>query len=355
MKILVFNFGSTSSKIAVFEDSKEMFSKTINHDQEFLKAHKIPAEQLDGRMADVMAALKENNFNLHEFDAICSRAGLIRPVEAGTYLINEQCVADAKDMSIGGIQPHGLALVIASELSKEYGIPAYFCDPVSTDEMLDIAKVSGYAPMKRASRFHALNHKAVARRCANDIGKAYEELNLIGIHLGGGTSLAAHSKGRCIDICDCSEDGNFSMDRPGGLPLLSVVDMCYSGEYEKQEVKRIFKQDAGMFSYVGTKDMRDVTARVEAGDKEAELAFKAFAYQIGKCTGAMAAVLKYDVDGIFITGGIAHGKKMVEEITQYIEKIAPIYVYPGENEMEALALGALRVLTGETEAKVYTK
>ena len=354
MKILVFNFGSTSSKVAVFEDEKEVFTKTINHDQDFLAEHKIPIEQFDVRKADIFKALKENGFEISEFDAVCSRAGVIRSVASGTYIINDQCIADAKDMEYGGTQPHGLALIIADDIAKEYGIPAYFCDPVSTDELSDVARVTGYGPVKRVSRFHALNHKAVARQCAADLGKKYEEVNLVGLHLGGGTSLAAHEKGKCIDITDCSSDGPFSMDRPGCLPLGDIINLCYSGEYDKKGIKLFFKQDTGVYSLVGTKDMREVTARMQAGDKDCEMAFKAFAYNHAKYAGAMAAVLKYDVDAIYITGGIAHGELMINEIKSYIEKIAPIYVYPGENEMKSLAEGALRVLRGEEEAKIYT-
>ncbi|MDD5822873.1 MAG: butyrate kinase [Firmicutes bacterium] len=353
MKILVFNFGSTSSKVAVYEDSNELFAKTINHDQSLLEEHKVPIEQYDVRKADIFAALDENGFKFEDFDAVCSRAGLIRSVESGTYRINEQCVADAKDFEYGGMQPHGLALIIADSIAKEYGIPAFFCDPVSTDEMTDLAKTTGYAPMKRISRFHALNHKAVARQCAADIGKPYEDLNLVGLHLGGGTSVVAHDHGRVVDLTDCSEDGPFSMDRPGALPLAQVIEMCYESGMSKKELRTLFKRDAGVYSLCGTRDMREVEARMNEGDKDAEMAFKAFAYNHAKYTGAMAAVLKFKVDGIYITGGIANGKRMVEEISQYIEGIAPIYVYPGENEMQSLAEGALRVLRGEAEAKEY--
>lgn len=354
MKILVFNFGSTSSKIAVYEDHDEVFSKTINHDQEFLAAHKIPIEQFELREGDIFKALEENNLELKDFDAVCSRAGLIRSVESGTYRINNQCVEDAKDLNYGGMQPHGLALLIANDISKEYGIPAFFCDPVSTDEMTEVAKVTGYAPIKRKSRFHALNQKAIARKCAADMGKAYEDVNLIGVHLGGGTSVAAHDHGKCVDITDCSVDGPFSMDRPGCLPIDEVINLCFSGEYDKTSLKRLFKMDAGMYSYTGTKDMREVKARMEAGDEACRLAFEAFCYEHCKYVGAMAAVLKFKVDGIFLTGGIAHGQEVVDEFKKYVGAIAPIYVYAGENEMQSLADGALRVLNGEEEAKEYT-
>ena len=206
--------------------------------------------------------------------------------------------------------------------------------------------------MERISRFHALNHKAVARKCAKEIGKPYEELNLIGIHLGGGTSVAAHEKGRCIEIHDCSEEGAFSMDRGGHLPTNQLVDYCFKiGNIS--DVKFALKREAGVVSYLGTTDMRDVEAMVDSGNEEAALIFDAFAYQHAKCVGEMAAAMCFDVDGIFITGGIAYSDKMVKKLSHYIEKLAPIYVFPGEEEMQSLAEGALRVLNGETEAGTY--
>ena len=253
---------------------------------------------------------------------------------------------------MGGRQPHGLGMLIASEISKEYGIPAYFCDPVSTDEFTDVARVSGFKGMERISRFHALNHKAVARKCADTIGKPYEELNLIGIHLGGGTSVAAHERGRCVEIHDCSEEGAFSMDRAGHLPTNQLIDYCFSGR-SAEDIKYTFKREAGVFSYLGTSDMREVEDKATAGDKEASLIFDAFAYQHAKCVGEMAAAMRFKVDAIFITGGIAYSERMVDKIRYYVDTLAPVYVFPGEEEMKSLAQGALRVLKGETEAKKY--
>lgn len=352
MLILILNLGSTSSKVAVYEDDCELFSETVRHDAKLLAETKMPIDQLPFRKENIFDALENAGYDLSDFDAVCSRGGLLKPVESGTYIINEDALKDAQDVNLGGRQPHGLGMLIASEISKEYGIPAYFCDPVSTDELNDVARVSGFKGMERISRFHALNHKAVARRCAETIGKPYEELNLIGIHLGGGTSVAAHEKGRCVEIHDCSEEGAFSMDRAGHLPTNQLIDYCFSGR-EPDDIKFTFKREAGVFSYLGTSDMREVEERVDEGDKEASLIFDAFAYQHAKCVGEMAAAMRFEVDAIFITGGIAYSEKMVSRINHYISNLAPVYVFPGEEEMRSLAEGALRVLKGEAEARTY--
>ena len=314
MLILTLNLGSTSSKVAVFDEDQEKFSETVRHDADLLANAKLPAQQLDFRKANIYEAIEKAGYNFSDFDAVCSRAGVV--------------------------------------INKEYGIPAFFCAPVSTDEFTDVARVTGFKSMERISRFHALNHKAVARKCAAEIGKPYEELNLTGIHLGGGTSVAAHEKGRCIDIHDCSEEGAFSMDRAGHLPTNQVVDYCFSG-MSKADIKFRLKREAGVFSYLGTSDMREVQAMAESGNDEAALIFDAFAYQHAKCVGEMAAAMCFKVDGIFITGGIAYSDKMVEKIKHYVGTLAPVHVFPGEEEMSSLAEGALRVLKDECEAKVY--
>lgn len=352
MLILTLNLGSTSSKVAVYEDDQEKFSETVRHDADLLANAKMPAEQFEFRKANIYDAVESAGFKFSDFDAVCSRAGVVKPIESGTYVIDENVLRDAQDPDLGGRQPHGLGMVIADAINKEYGIPAYFCDPVSTDEFTDVARVSGFKGMERISRFHALNQKAVARKCAAAMGKPYEELNLIGIHLGGGTSVAAHEKGRCVEIHDCSEEGAFSMDRAGHLPTNQVVDYCFNG-MSKADIKFKLKREAGVFSYLGTSDMREVQAMAEAGNEEAALIFDAFAYQHAKCVGEMAAAMRFKVDGIFMTGGIAYSKEMVDKIKYYVGDLAPVYVFPGEEEMRSLAEGALRVLNGEAEAKTY--
>lgn len=352
MLILTLNLGSTSSKVAVFEDDTEKFSETVRHDAELLANTKLPKEQLGFRKENIYSAIEAAGYKLSDFDAVCSRAGLLRPIESGTYIIDDNVLRDALDPELGGRQPHGLGMVIAKSIHDEYGIPAYFCDPVSTDELKDVARVAGLKGMERSSRFHALNHKAVARKCAAEIGKPYEELNLIGIHLGGGTSVAAHEKGRCVEIHDCSDEGAFSMDRGGHLPTNQLVDYCFSGR-DIKDIKFTLRREAGVISYLGTSDMREVEAMADGGHEEAALILDAFAYQHAKCVGEMAAAMCFKVDGIFITGGIAYSEKMVDKIKHYIGALAPVYVFPGEEEMKSLAEGALRVLSGESGVKKY--
>ncbi len=352
MLILTLNLGSTSSKVAVFENDQEKFSETVRHDAALLANAKMPADQFDFRKANIYEAVEKAGYQFSDFDAVCSRAGLIKPIESGTYVIDENVIRDAQDMELGGRQPHGLGLVIANAIHEEYGIPAYFCDPVSTDEFTDIARVSGFKGTERISRFHALNQKAVARKCADAIGKPYEELNLIGVHLGGGTSVAAHKQGCCVEIHDCSEEGAMSMDRAGHIPTNQLVDYCFSGG-SKADIKFTLKREAGVFSYLGTSDMREVEERMNNGDAEAKLIFEAFAYQHAKCIGEMAAVMSFKVDGVFLTGGIAYSKTMCDLLKGYIGDLAPVYEFPGEEEMQSLAVGALRVLNGEISAKTY--
>lgn len=352
MLILTLNLGSTSSKVAVYENDQEKFTKTVRHDADFLAKAKMPVDQFEFRKANIYEAIEDAGYSLSDFDAVCSRAGLVKPIKSGTYVIDDNVLRDAQDPELGGRQPHGLGMVIADAIRDEYSVPAYFCDPVSTDELTDVARVTGFKYMERTSRFHALNQKAVARKCAAAIGRPYEELNLIGVHLGGGTSVAAHKKGRCIEIHDCSEEGAFSMDRAGHLPTNQLVDYCFSG-MSKDDIKFILKREAGVFSYLGTSDMKEVQNMAEAGNEEAALLINAFVYQHAKCVGEMAAAMCFKVDGIFITGGIAYSEEIVDKTKNYVGDLAPVYVFPGEEEMRSLAEGALRVLTGEIEALTY--
>jgi len=355
MQVLIFNFGSTSSKVAVFEDETEKFSETIRHDPELLASFALPQDQFEMRKEAVFEALDKAGYDLSKFDAVCSRAGLLSPIPSGTYKINDKAIEDVMDIEIGGRQPHGLGIRVADAISKEFGIPAYFCDPVSTDEMQDVARVTGFKGMTRKSQFHALNQKAVARKAAADLGKKYNEVNLIGVHLGGGTSVAAHVKGQCIDISDCSEEDAFALDRSGGLPVTQVVDLCFEGQ-SKADIKMMLRRAGGLSSYLDTTDFREVCKRVDEGDKEAKLIYDALVYQHVKTIGAFAAIMGFDVDGIFFTGGMAYDEGFMKAFKSYnIEKIAPVFIYPGEEEMLALAQGALRVLNGEEEAKEYNR
>jgi butyrate kinase len=350
MKILIINPGATSTKIAVYEDETEVFSEAIHHTQEELAGFEHVIDQLAFRRDLVMRTLREHGFSRDEFSAVCSRGGLLKHIPSGTYRISDAVVRDIYHPPYGE-HASSLGPVIAKELADLAGIPAFLVDPVSVDEMIPLARVSGLKGMERESFFHALNQKAVARKAAGQLGKAYEAVNLIVVHMGGGVSVAAHQKGRVIDVYNVKDDGSFSMDRGGALPVNALVNLCFSGK-TRQEIKKLLGTEAGVFSYLGTRDFREVETRMLAGEPETKLIFEAMAYQHAKDIGALAAVLKFDVDAIVLTGGIAYSERFCAEISGYVEKIAPILRIPGEEEMRSLAEGALRVLRGEP-AKEY--
>ncbi|MBQ0004329.1 MAG: butyrate kinase [Clostridiales bacterium] len=351
MKILVINPGATSTKIAVYEDEKELIKVGIDHDAAEIAKYENVVAQLDFRKEAILAVVEENGYKIADFDAIVGRGGLFKHIASGTYKVNDAVIEDIKHPPYGE-HAANLGAYISKELADTVGIPAFFVDPVCVDEFEDIARYSGLnlPGFERQSFFHALNQKAVARKAADAIGKPYEELNLIVVHLGGGVSVAAHKKGRTVDVNNVKDEGAMGMDRGGSLPANALVNLCFQEGMTKKDVKRIIGQEAGVYSYTGTKDFRTVENEAFAGDEKMMGAFKAIAYQLAKDIGAMAAVLKYDVDGIAFTGGMAYSEKFCAEIASYVEKIAPIYRFPGEAEMDALALGALRALkTGHWE------
>ncbi|MBQ9814108.1 MAG: butyrate kinase [Lachnospiraceae bacterium] len=350
VRSLIINLGSTSTKIAVFEDSSPVFETTISHDAEKMSEYKKIIDQLLFRKEAITEEIKKAGFKLSDFDAICSRGGPLKPVESGIYLIDDDAVKDAADPEIGGRHPAALGVVIAGQMSKELGIPAYFVDPVSTDELVDEARYSGYKGIIRDALFHALNQKSMARKVAGIIGKPYEELNLIGVHMGGGVCVAAHCKGRVIDAYNVTDDGCFSMDRCGNLPTTEVLKLAYSG-VPYDELKKKLTTQGGVYSYLGTKDFREVERRVTDGDEEARGVFNAMVFQHVKCIGAMAAIMKFKVDGIFLTGGIAFSDMMCNALKSYIDSFATTYILPGENEMQSLADGVMRISNGEIPKK----
>ncbi len=350
MKILVLNPGATSTKIAVYEDETEVFCETIRHTQEELAGFRHVIDQLDFRRELVMETLRAHGFSRADFASVCSRGGLLKHIPSGTYRISDAVLQDIYHPPYGE-HASSLGPVIAKQLADLAGITAFLVDPVSVDEMIPLARVSGYNGMERESFFHALNQKAVARKASAQLGKAYEEVNLIVAHMGGGVSVAAHEKGRVIDLFNVKDDGSFSMDRGGALPVNAVVKLCFSG-LSQQEIKRLLGTESGVYSYLGTRDFREVEARMLSGDEQAALIFRAMAYQHAKDIGALAAVLRFDVDAIVLTGGIAYSSRFCDELSGYVQKIAPIIRIPGEEEMRALAEGALRVLHGEP-AKEY--
>ena len=351
MKVLVVNPGATSTKISVFDEENEIFKTKLEHSGKEVASYEKVVDQMPMRRDKILAALEENGYKLSDFDAVCGRGGLFKPIPSGTYLVNDAVIADVKAARFGE-HAANLGSYIAKELADRAGIPAFFVDPVCVDEMQPMAKVTGLKGLEWRSQFHALNHKAVARKAAKQLGKKYEDINLIVAHLGGGVSVAAHCKGRCIDIYNVKENGSMGMDRGGALPDLGIVDLCYSGK-TKAEVKKILSTEAGVYSYLGTMDFREVEDRAFSGkDDEALFIFNTLAYQLAKDIGAMAAVLRYDIDALVFTGGMAHAKPFTDEICSYVGKLAPVFIFPGEEEMRSLAEGALRVLHGEP-ASIY--
>lgn len=350
MKILVINPGSTSTKIAVFEDQTELYRKNIEHDSAYLAQFKSNQEQLEFRTEVVQDEVAAAGYDLSAFAAVCSRGGPFKSVESGTYLVDDDVLKDAADPAVGGRHPSALGVQIAAAIGAKHGLPSYFSDPVSTDELIPEARFSGFAGMERDSMFHALNQKSACRKAAEELGKPYEELNLIGVHMGGGVSVAAHRKGRVIDNYNVINDGSFSMDRGGSLPTTGIINLCFSG-MTKAEVSQTLKGRAGVFSYVGTKDFRQVEEQAFAGDEKCKAVFDAMVYQHVKDIGAMAAVMDFDVDAVVLTGGIANSKRVCQAIEAKVGRLAPVIVIPGENEMQSLADNTYRVLCGQPAKK----
>jgi len=353
-KILVINPGSTSTKIAVYEDENQRLKKVIDHDVNELKKYKTVADQYEFRKNTILQFLNEEGINLHSFSAIIGRGGLLRPIPSGTYEITDQMLEELQSAKYGEHESN-LGALIANELAEQIGVKAYIADPVVVDEMEDLARVSGYPFFQRKSIFHALNQKAVARLLSEKLGRNYYDLNLIVVHMGGGISIGAHKKGRVVDVNNALDgDGPFTPERSGTLPLVGFIDLCYSGKYSEDEIRKLIKGNGGLIAYLGTNDVREVVKRIKSGDKKAELVYSGLIHQIVKWIGKMSAVLNFDVDAIALTGGIAYENEfLVPQIKEKVSFIAPVYVFPGGDEEKALALAALRVLKKVEPAKIY--
>lgn len=351
MKVMVINPGATSTKVAVFEEEQELLKKSIVHTAQELEGFDRVIDQAEFRQRAVLEAVAEGGFRLEDFDAVCGRGGLYRPIPSGTYAVSDRVMQDVEQAPYGE-HPSNLGAYLARRIGDLVGIPAFFVDPVCVDEMTEVAHVSGFAEFRRLSQFHALNQKSVGRKAARQLGKSYEEARLIVCHLGGGVSVAAHDHGRVVDVFNVKDEGAMGMDRGGGLPVNQLIDYCYAGR-SREEVKRTLGRRSGMLSYVGTTDFREICARVVSGDERFTAAYRALVYQLAKDIGAMAAVLHFEVDAIVYTGGMAYEQFFCDDITAYVGRLAPVLRFPGEEEMRALAEGALRVLHGEAQAERY--
>lgn len=349
-KMLIINPGSTSTKIGVFEDETLLFEETLRHTTEEIAQYATIFDQKDFRKKIITDFLASKNVAMTEFNVIVGRGGMLKPIPGGTYPVSDALLEDLK-IGKQGQHASNLGGILAKELGDAIGVPSFIVDPVVVDELQPVARYSGVPELPRTSVFHALNQKAVAKRYAKEIGKSYNELNLIVVHMGGGVSVGAHKDGKVIDVFNALDgDGAFSPERAGAVPVGSLVKMCFSGNYTEKEVYKKLVGNGGYNAYLNTNDARVVETMVKEGNKEAELVYEAFIYQVCKNIGSQAAVLEGKVDQIVVTGGIAYSKQVIAEFTRRIGWIAPLTVYPGEDELLPLAQGALRVMTGEEKA-----
>lgn len=352
-RILTINPGSTSTKIGVFDNERMIMEETIRHDRNSLNEYNSIIDQYPFRKQMILETLDNNGINLSKLSAVVGRGGLLRPIEGGTYKVNESMLHDLRT-GYSGQHASNLGGILAHEIASQLNIEAYIVDPVVVDEMAPIAKVSGFAEFERKSIFHALNQKAVARKVAKDFNKPYESLRLIVVHMGGGITIGVHENGRVIDVNNgLHGEGPFSPERAGTVPAGDLVSLCFSGEYYADEIMKKIVGQGGLVGYLGTNDAVEVENRIAKGDEKAELVYEAMAYQIAKEIGAASCVLSGKVNAIVLTGGLAYGKQFVKLITERIQWIGDVIVKPGEDELQALAEGALRVLREEETAKEY--
>ena len=352
-KIVVINPGSTSTKIAVYDDDRQIFVNSIEHADEELEKYEAIYDQYEFRKNLVLEELEKNGVKASDLTCIMSRGGLLPPVPAGAIRINQDM---CDQLRLHPVNEHAsnLGAPIAFSIAEENGIPAFIYDPVTVDEMIPLAKYTGIPEMRRRSLGHNLNMRAMAHRCAADNSRNFEDMTIITAHMGGGTTIGVYQGGKIIDIVT-DEEGPFSPERAGGLPTPQVIDLAYSGEYDIRALKKKLKNSSGLQAYLGTKDARTVEKRMAEGDKNAGEVYQAMAYQISKAIGELATVVKGRVDAIVLTGGIAHSDLFTGWIRERVSFIAPVVIYPGENEMDALASGALRVLRGEEDAMKFEK
>jgi len=355
MKLFIINPGSTSTKVALFENDKEIWSETQRYDAEVINKFENIGSQEEFRFNEISKILKEKEVSPLEFDAVVGRGGLLHPIKGGTYDINTKMIEELLS-SQNGEHASNLGAPLAARFAVTVGSKAraFIVDPVVVDELVDEARISGLPEISRRSILHALNQKAVARRAAAKMGKNVQDCNFIVAHMGGGVSVGAHENGRVIDVNNALDgEGPMSPERSGALPTGKLVSLCFSGKYTQREIEKKLVGNGGLVAHLGTNDLREVEKRIENGDSHSELIFNALCLQISKEIGSCAAVLKGKTDKILLTGGLAYSNKLCGEIAKRVSFIAPIEIFPGEDEMQALAEGALRVLEGKEPAQVY--
>jgi len=352
MKLLIINPGSTSTKIGIFENDTCIYESTLRHSIEELAPFAQMTDQYDFRMGIIVGALAEAGINIADLDAVVGRGGLVKPIDGGTYYVNEAMLHDLR-IGLQGQHASNLGGLIANAIGGKIGKPAFIVDPVVVDEFMEISRISGHPSIKRRSIFHALNQKAIARQYCKDVGKAYTDLNLIVVHMGGGISVGMHAKGRVVDVNNALDgEGPFSPERSGTLPTGDLSALCFSGEYSHADIKKMIAGNGGLVAYFGSNNLLELEERAQT-EPEVKVAIDAMCYQIAKEIGAMSTAVCGDVDAILLTGGIARSQYITGEVARRVSFIAEVRKYPGEDELAALAQGALRVLRGEEAAKEY--
>jgi butyrate kinase len=352
--ILAINPGSTSTKFAIFEGETLVFETTLRHSIEEISRFEKITDQLSFRKDLIIKSINDNGIDIKSIVAVVGRGGLVNPIESGIYEINNLMLSHLSD-AINGEHASNLGALISYDIVMDFPLmKAYIVDPVVVDEMTPVAKLSGHPFIERRSIFHALNHKAVARLYATSVGRKYEDLNLVIAHMGGGVSVGAHLKGKVVDVNNAlNGDGPYSPERSGGLPAYQLAEMCFSGKYDLKDIKNMITGRGGMVAYLGTNSFKDICEKADSGDEKADLIRTGASYQIAKEIGAMVAVLKGDVDAIILTGGMAYQKTNTEKITEMVSSFAPVVVYPGEDELKALAYNGLLAITGQIDVKNY--
>jgi len=356
MRILAINPGSTSTKVALYDDDRELFAETLRHSDGDLAPYSARPiwDQRAFRKQAILDALSNRGVGIDDLDAVVARGGLLKPLASGTYRVNEPMLEDL-ERAERGEHASNLGAPLARELADDVDAdcPAFIVDPVSVDEWPPVARLSGLAGLERECLSHALNTKAVAKRYADAAGRPYDELRLIVAHLGSGISVSAHEDGRMVDVTNSREEGAFSTERAGSVPVMKLVDLCFAGEHSRDELERMIFREGGLYAYLKTKDLQTALDRADAGDDQARLIVDAMSYQIAKEIGAMASVLAGQIDAVLITGGMAHAEPFIDDLRSRVDWIAPLGIYPGEDELRALAEGALRVLNGTENAQLY--
>ncbi len=354
IRILAINPGSTSTKIAVYNNTKFAFLKNVKHPATDLEKFGSITDQYEFRKKFILDELKDAGIDVRSFNVVVGRGGLVKPIKSGVYEVNEAMISDLKKgiqgehaSNLGGLMAHDIASAIP-------GARAFIADPVVVDELQDVARISGHPLFERRSIFHALNHKAIGRTHSESVNRDYNELNLIIAHLGGGISVGAHSRGRVIDVNNALDgEGPFSPERSGTLPAGCLAKICYDPAYNHEDVKKMITGRGGLMAYFNTNNAYEIELRAKDGEPKAILIQNAMSYQIGKAIGAMAAVLKGEIDAIILTGGIAHNPVLVDYVKNMVSFIAPVVIYPGEDEMKALAMNGLMVMTGKIQPEEY--